>query len=137
MLSVSAKCTYSIHALYELALSYGKSSMNIKEIANAQEIPEDYLRQLLVVLKKAGLVESTRGVDGGYSLAKPPAVITIREIIESLEGPIKLINTLSDDPILANFWTESDNAVRDIFNVTLGDLVVEKQKIDRTITYYI
>ncbi len=60
----------------------------MREISESQGIPEEYLEQLMMPLKRAGLVRSQRGVRGGYTLARPASQITVLEILEALEGPI-------------------------------------------------
>lgn len=84
----SAKGEYGILALFELALHEGDSPLQAKTIAKKQHIPLRFLEQVLSSLKKAGLVESTRGAQGGYVLAKPASEIRISDILQANEGPI-------------------------------------------------
>jgi Rrf2 family protein len=137
MLTISSKSVYCVHALFELALGYGDKLISIREIAEAQKIPEDYLRQLLIILKRANLVESVRGMKGGYRLAKHPSAIRVRDIMENIEGPMKLVTINPDDVSLSVFWGECGKKIQDIFNTSLEDLILEKQRIEKTITYYI
>jgi len=137
MLSISSKCIYGVHALFELAVHYGKESMSIREIASAQRIPEDYLRQLLVQLKKAGLIESKRGLNGGYSLIRTPDSIKIREIIETLEGPFKIGVDKLTERALGQYWLKVKDHITKSFDKTLGDLVKDKQMIENNIIYQI
>ena len=71
-MKLSTKGRYSVTALYELALHYGEGVVPLKSIAKTQQISENYLEQLMSPLRRAGLVESVRGAQGGYTLALPP-----------------------------------------------------------------
>ncbi len=84
---VSAKADYAVRAAIELAAA-GDGPIKGERIADAQGIPLKFLENILVELKHAGLVRSQRGAEGGYWLARPPAEITLAEIIRSVEGPI-------------------------------------------------
>jgi Rrf2 family protein len=69
-----------------LARTYGQGSVFLKDVAKGEEISEKYLSQIMIPLRGAGLVSSNRGVHGGYTLARSPAEITLRQIVEPLEG---------------------------------------------------
>ncbi len=84
-------------AMYELAQRYGEGAVSLKSIAENQGISEHYLEQLMISLRKAGLVKSTRGAQGGYTLALHPEEITIGRIITAMEGPIVLADCLLND----------------------------------------
>jgi len=84
---ISTKGDYATRALQELSMHYNKGLLQIEEIAGRQDIPVRYLEQLLLILKRAGYLESKRGVNGGYYLVKPPHQITLGEIIRLMEGP--------------------------------------------------
>ncbi len=87
-MKVGSRGDYGLRALVYLASRVSEGEpVQIHDIAERQQIPEDYLRQLLVNLRLAGLVCSVRGPHGGYMLAKPAAEISMREVIEVLEGP--------------------------------------------------
>lgn len=83
---VSTRARYGINAVYELAKNYQGETVAIKTISKRQDIPMQYLEQLIVKLKKAGIVESIRGAKGGYKLAKSPKEITAWDVIGCLEG---------------------------------------------------
>jgi Rrf2 family cysteine metabolism transcriptional repressor len=74
--------------MYELALKYGEQPVFLKDIANAHNISEKYLSKLVIPLRGVGLISSFRGAHGGYALAREPRAITIREIVQVLEGEI-------------------------------------------------
>lgn len=86
-MKISTKGDYATRALQELSMHYNEGPLRIEEIAQRQDIPVRYLEQLLLILKRAGYLESKRGVRGGYYLAKSPHLITLGEIIRLMEGP--------------------------------------------------
>lgn len=85
-MKISTKGRYGIRAAIELAERFSALPVALPEIAFRQDIPEKYLEQLLQTMKKAGIVQSVRGVQGGYLLARPPAEISIGEVLRALEG---------------------------------------------------
>ncbi|HXG53613.1 MAG TPA: Rrf2 family transcriptional regulator [candidate division Zixibacteria bacterium] len=87
-MKIGSKGYYGLLALAELAASYSsRRALQVKEIAKNQNIPTEYLGQIMVLLKRAGLVHGSRGPAGGYTLARPPELITIRDALRALEGP--------------------------------------------------
>ena len=96
-MKISTKGRYSVTALYELALHYGEGPVSLKSVAQGQGLSENYLEQLMVPLRRAGIVKSIRGAQGGYMLAKSPAEITIGAIITTVEGPIAVVDCLLAD----------------------------------------
>lgn len=93
-MKISTKGRYSVTALYELARRYGEGPVSLKCVAQGQGLSENYLEQLMVPLRRAGIVQSIRGAQGGYMLAKSPAEITIGSIITTVEGPIAVVDCL-------------------------------------------
>lgn len=87
-LKLSTKGKYGVKALFELALHEGAGPMSLKAIADRQGLSEHYLEQLAAPLRKAGLITSIRGAQGGYVLARQANKITVGDIIRVLEGPI-------------------------------------------------
>lgn len=87
-MKLSTKGKYGVKALFELALHEGAGPMSLKTIADRQGLSEHYLEQLAAPLRKAGLITSVRGAQGGYVLARPGNQITVGDIIRVLEGPI-------------------------------------------------
>jgi len=86
---ISAKSEYAILAILDLAKDYDNDNVRtIDEIANGESVPQKFLVQILLELKRAGIVESKRGVGGGYRLARNPRDITLGEIIRLIDGPI-------------------------------------------------
>ena len=87
-MKVSSKGHYGLLALAELAESYKmRRAVQVKEIANSQQIPMQYLGQIMLLLKRGHLVHAARGPSGGYILTRPPETISVREILAALEGP--------------------------------------------------
>lgn len=89
-MKLSTKGRYGARMMQDLALHYGNGPILLKDIAERQEISEKYLGHLIAPLKAAGLINSTRGAHGGYMLAKSPTEITMREVIQALEGSLSL-----------------------------------------------
>jgi Rrf2 family protein len=89
MMKVSTRSTYAIRALVYLARTPGEKPTRLASIAEKQKIPLPYLAQIFSKLRKAGLVESVHGPQGGYRLTKNPYEITLSKIVQSLEGPLE------------------------------------------------
>jgi Rrf2 family protein len=88
MISITTKSPYALRALAELARSGGPAPVPIGDLAKRRDIPVQFLEQLFAVLRRAGVLRSQRGVKGGYSFDRPPAEITVLEIVELLDGPL-------------------------------------------------
>ncbi|OGF55472.1 MAG: hypothetical protein A2Z21_06645 [Candidatus Fraserbacteria bacterium RBG_16_55_9] len=95
---ITRKSDYGLRAMCELAKSHGRSPISITEVAAAQGIPDPFLEKIMQELKSAGLIAATHGRGGGYSLERAPNQISVREVIEALEGPMALVTCL--DPAL-------------------------------------
>lgn len=93
---LSTKGHYGLRAMTRLAEAHGQSVLSLAEIAQAEGLSPSYLEQLVAPLRKAGLVKATRGVRGGYRLARHPAEITVGEVIRVLEGPIGIVECASE-----------------------------------------
>ena len=95
---VSTRSDYGLRALIELAGHYGRGPLQSSEIAIRRHVPEQYLDQLLTTLRKAGFIRSVRGPAGGHELVREPASITVREVIEALEGSLSPVSWLDEPP---------------------------------------
>ena len=95
-MKLSTRGRYGIHAMYDLALNVEGGPQSIKAIAEREGIPEAYLEQLIAVLKREGLVNSTRGAQGGYVLARKPEEITVGDVLRALEGGLNLVECLDE-----------------------------------------
>lgn len=96
-MKLSTKGRYGIRAMYDLALHADGGPQPIKAIAEREGIPDAYLEQLMAVLKREGLVDSTRGAQGGYTLSRPAGEISVGEVLRALEGGLNLVDCLSGD----------------------------------------
>lgn len=126
-MKVSAKAEYACLAMLVLASRRPEEPpVRIREIAEAYEIPERYLVQILLQLKGSGLVQSTRGASGGYRLARPPDQISVGEVLSAIDGPGDS-GRESREPgarALAAVWKsvhEAENAV--LFGTTIAQLI--------------
>src|SRR3970040_1461555 len=132
-MKISTKGDYATRAMQDLPLNYGKGPIQIEEVARRQHLPVRYLEQILLSLKRAGFLESKRGVTAGYYLAKPPREITLGAVIRVMEGPIIPIFCVGsgkrevciEEPhcSLRDIWNEvRDAVVRIVDHITLEDL---------------
>ena len=87
--------------MFDLALHYGEGAVSLRDVARRQGISEKYLWHLIPPLKNTGLITATRGAHGGYVLAKPPHLISLKEILETVEGSMSLVEC-TDQPSLCN-----------------------------------
>lgn len=92
---LSKKSEYGLRALLELTLAHEKATLQRHEIAARQHVPIEFLEQILLTLKRAGLISSKRGIRGGYVLIKPPSDITLGQVIRLLDGPLAPISCVS------------------------------------------
>lgn len=96
-MKISKKGEYALKALVELAVNYdkGEAITLINDIAEREDIPAKYLEQILLTLRNAGILVSKRGVGGGYTLSRPPADISLGEVIRVVEGPLAPLDCVS------------------------------------------
>lgn len=138
MAIVSTKGAYGLTAMVVLAKEEnGEKLLQIKDIAQMGDIPQNYLEQILVLLKKAALVESVRGASGGYRLSKPTAEISVYEILDSLECCMSQTDNKSNNNMLEDFWLDTQEKVKEIFSLSLKDLEEFLQKDSQNIIYHI
>lgn len=95
-MKLSTRGRYGVRAMLELALQQGGGPTALQELAQRQGISAKYLEQLLIPLKAAGLVNSVRGAKGGYMLAAAPDMITLYDIVKTLEGPLAVVECVND-----------------------------------------
>lgn len=96
-MKLSTRGRYGIHAMYDLAAHGTDGPVPIKAISEREAVPEAYLEQLMAVLKRAGLVNSTRGALGGYTLARPSDQISVGDVLRALEGGLNLVDCLNEE----------------------------------------
>jgi Rrf2 family cysteine metabolism transcriptional repressor len=88
MISITSKSPYAVLALTELGRSAGSGPVPIGELARRREVPVQFLEQLFAVLRRAGILNSQRGVKGGYQFARDPSTVSVLEVVELLDGPL-------------------------------------------------
>ena len=99
-MKLSTKGRYGVKAMLDLAIHNSEGQIALKNIAERQEISENYLEQLFAILKKAGLVKSIRGAQGGYILANEPYKTTVGSILRALEGSLAPVECVVEvDPV--------------------------------------
>ncbi len=118
LMNVSVKCEYALRAILELALRSGEEPTRIADVAASQQIPQKFLETILAELKKSGFLESKRGAEGGYMLARPAEMITVGQVLRSVEGGRTGRATLDNPGPLETFWGRVDNAVAAVIDRT-------------------
>lgn len=135
-MKITYKGDYALKALFQLALKYNEGQiMSINEIAEHGDMPTKFLEQILLMLRKGGLVKSKRGINGGFVLARHPKDITVGEVIRFIEGPIEPISCTSDEHykgckdmaccIFRDVWKEVGDAISVVVDtLTFEELVL-------------
>ena len=138
MLTISNKSRYAIAALLALAEFYNSGLLQIKDIASRCDIPHQFLEQIFNRLGKAGIVKSTRGKKGGYELAQPPGQITVLQIVNALEGDIEFVNkTAEKNDVIVELFQEAEQNIKEVFSVSLAELVAKQQTLRENVIYNI
>ena len=123
-MKISTKGTYAIQVMLDLAIHNTGENINVKKIAERQDISEKYLEQIIAVLNKAGFVKSIRGAQGGYRLAKEPDQYTVGDILRVTEGPLEPVS-VSESPL--SVWKKLSDAINGVVDsISLQDLVDEE-----------
>ncbi len=123
MALVSSKGVYALAAMYVLARHAEKQALSTEAIAKEANIPKNYLEQILIALKRGGLVSSKRGAHGGYILARPAEKITILQIIKAAESTCCEELCRTDIPALRAFWHSIEEAIEELLKKPLSSLV--------------
>lgn len=144
---ISTKGEYGLRALFELAQHAGEGPIQSAFIAARQQIPENYLSQLLLILRNQGLVKSIRGPQGGHLLARPAAEINLAQVLNALEGPFMPMECVAPDftdcalldvCVIRDVWRGLKAATDDVLrSTTLADLVRDKSRQEVEAMYYI
>ena len=136
-MKVSSRGEYGVRAMVALAHHYGHGPMSIAAVARASAVPSAYLEQLIGPLRRAGLVESKRGAQGGYQLTRSPELVRVGEVYRVMEGPVAPMDCVSEDPAdqtcpliegceTRPVWMKvRDSIVEALDSMTLADLVNE------------
>ena len=140
-MNVSQKCQYALRAIFELARQVDGGHVKIAELARAQAIPPRFLEVILSQLKQAGFVESRRGSDGGYLLARRAADLTVGEVIRFIEGPIGPVACvdgaqeqercpLHGSCVFLPMWEKVHEAMSEVYDTTtVQDLLDEEARM--------
>jgi Rrf2 family transcriptional regulator, cysteine metabolism repressor len=138
---ISSKGHYGLLAVAELARRYDQGLISLAEIATAEHLPLPYLEQIIAPLRVAGLVEATRGLHGGYRLARHPAEVAVGDVVRWLEGPIALVECTSEGYQAGacereagctsrGVWKKVSDAINDVLNtLTLADLIANEEPL--------
>lgn len=122
MLSMKAK--YGLQALSHLSREYGQGPVLIADMASSEKIPHKFLEMILLDLKRKGILQSKKGKGGGYLLSRPPALISVGEVIRALDGPLALLPCVSQTA-----YRRCDECIDEM---TCGIRLVMKEVRDRT-----
>lgn len=138
-MKLSTRAKYGIHAMIDLAYHEGRGPQAINAIAERQGMPEQYLEQLIALLRRRGLVRSVRGAQGGYLLARPAKDITMQELMDTLEGPIRFSDCVYDQEHCANsgacatqkMWVRLNARIaEELRGTTLADVLGEQLRLE-------
>lgn len=139
---VSSKAHYGLRMMTEFARGYGRGPLSIAEVARTEHLPVAYLEQLAAQLRRGGLVESTRGVHGGYTLASRPSDITVLDVVRVVEGEVAPVECVAHDYVSGTCIREGECASRGLWQrlkqsidsvleqTTLASLVADHTLID-------
>ena len=136
-MKLSTKGKYGLYAMFYLAQHEGCGPQPLKAVAEIG-VPEDYLEQLLGNLRRAGLVNTVRGAQGGYRLAKEPQEITVGDIIDATEGPLSISDCLNDEGCCQRsgqcrtrrVWEYLSTSINDVLqSIPLRDML-EQERFD-------
>ncbi|MBN1698142.1 MAG: Rrf2 family transcriptional regulator [Spirochaetales bacterium] len=145
---LSKRTRYGLRFMFELALNEEGRPVQLSDIARKEEISRKFLSQIAIPLKGAGIIQSSRGVNGGYSLSRSPKEITVEEIVRVLEGDTSLVECVEDPPIChrigycvtRDVWGMLSAEISGLLrSISLADLVdkAQKQKEDAAIDFQI
>ncbi|MBW4657091.1 MAG: RrF2 family transcriptional regulator [Drouetiella hepatica Uher 2000/2452] len=130
---------YSVKALLDLTLQPRSQPTSVKAIAKRQDIPAPYLEKLLIELRRAGLVESVRGAQGGYKLARSPADISLGQILESVGETVEPLPRhipeaeQAGDWVTLTLWRQLHQKLKDVlYSITLEDLYFDARSWQAT-----
>jgi len=148
-MKLSTRSRYGVRLMLDLAQAFssGKGQVFLKDIAREEEISEKYLSLIIIPLKAAGFVSSTRGAHGGYTLARQPSSITLKEIVDVLEGETCLVDCVKNPSSCPrshtcasrDLWSDlSDTISRTLSSITLENLMRRsREKVEGAGIYHI
>ena len=136
-MKLSTKGRYGLRALIDLALYGEEEAVSIQSISARQQISDSYLEQLVRKLKKAGLVTSVRGAQGGYRLAKPAGEISVGDVLRALEGSMKVVDCPENGEACTNYdscvtkyvWRRINDSInRTVDGMTLEEIITGRME---------
>ena len=131
-MKISTKGRYGLRILMDLALHQSEKPRLIRDIAKSQQISEKYISRLVIALRKAGMIRSVRGVNGGFHIAMKPEDITLLDVIEVMEGPLSIVDCVSapkkcvhsKDCAPREVWCKLNDDIRALMRgTTLADIL--------------
>jgi Rrf2 family protein len=137
-MKVSHRATYGILAAVDLAMNGKEVPIQARAIARRQSIPVRFLEQVLHAMKKAGLVDSTRGAQGGYLLLRAPSELSVADLLEALDGPVFHDASQNGngqnrrdtrEQLLGAVWEKVHQAERGVLSAITIDQLVERQRV--------
>ena len=138
-MSVSQRCQYALRAILELSQRNVSGPLTVAEIAVAQGVPRRFLEAILVQLKNSGIVESRRGMRGGYLLAVSPADLTVGQVIRCVDGPVMMVKSApgeyppNNGSTFEPLWKKARLAVEQVYDsTTFQDLVDKQRRVAKT-----
>ncbi len=139
-MKISTKGRYALRLMLDLAMHAEDGYISIKSVATRQGISDKYLEQIIKMLSAAGLVESTRGKQGGYKLTRMPEQYTVGEILRVTEGSLAPVSCLEeehrcencDDCVTFEIWQNVLDAINEVVDSITLSYLVEKQKTKRS-----
>ena len=140
---ISSKGKYGLVALMDICLYSRSEAVTLKSVSKRQDISERYLEQIFSILKKGGIINSKKGAQGGYFLARKPKDITVGEILNILEGYLKIVSHSEEKNDIEclmqkKIWNNINRQIETYFNsITLEELVKDYIEGKITIMYYI
>ncbi len=147
-MSFSQKAVYALRATYELAQRQGQGPISIPVLAEVQCIPPRFLENILLQLKQSGILQSVRGKEGGYLLARPASLVTVGDVLRAVEGPLYPITCLGgeaqetcpmrDDCVFLPMWRRAQDATLAVYDGTsFEDLAAKaRQNQERFVPMY-
>jgi len=129
---ITAKADYAVRAAVELAAAEGSGRpVKGEQLARNQDIPQNFLENILTELRRAGIIRTRRGADGGYQLARPAADITVADVLRAVEGPLAAVQGVRPDQLeydgaaarLPEVWVALRSILRDVLeHVSVADI---------------
>ena len=136
-MKISTKGRYGLRILLDLAIHQTEKPRLIRDIAKSQQISEKYISRLVIALRKAGMIRSVRGVNGGFHIAMKPEDITLLDVVEVMEGPLSIVDCVKAPKRCAmhencaprEIWCKLNDEIRDLMRqTTLADILESYKK---------